>query len=56
MYKLSTLSRKMALKLSRACGSYKGLWEIAFYRSPNNGPSDNTGYDNTHTHMHAQTV
>lgn len=49
MYKLSTLSRKMVLKLSRACGFYRGLWEIAFYRFPNNGLSDSVAYDNTHT-------
>lgn len=31
---------------------YKGLWEIAFYRFPNNGPSDSAGYDNTHERAH----
>lgn len=32
---------------------YKGLREIAFYRFPNNGPSDSVTYDNTHTHTRA---
>lgn len=51
MYKLSTLSRKMALKLSRACGSTRDSGKLLFIASQTMGRL--TGLHTiTHTHTH----
>ena len=55
MYKLSTLSRKMALKLSRACGSTRDSGKLPFIASQTMGPSDSSAYDNAHRHTHTHT-
>ncbi len=55
MYKLSTLSRKMALKLSRACGSTRDSGKLPFIASQTMGrltASRMITHTHTHTHTH----
>lgn len=54
MYKLSTLSRKMALKLSRACGSTRDSGKLPFITSQTMG-RQRALHTITHTHMRAHT-
>lgn len=51
MYKLSTLSRKMALKLSRACGSTRDSGKLPFIASRTMGRLTALLMI-THTHTH----
>lgn len=54
MYKLSTLSRKMALKLSRACGSTRDSGKLPFIASQTMTVSPRITHRDlrTHTHTH----
>lgn len=56
MYKLSTLSRKMALKLSRACGSTRDSGKLPFIASQTMGRlTASRMITHTYTHVHTHT-